>query len=128
MILGEPGVHVVGHFQVHAVTQLTRYGSVQVLFHVAVGDRRPSGQPVSTFHNLLLEVGGREDGVDDAEPLGVLGAQPLREVVELFGFAAAHQPGEKPCPAVVSGERNLGEGGGQYRPRNRVAQIAGERQ
>ncbi len=31
MILGEPGVHMVGHLQVHAVTQLAGYGLVQVL-------------------------------------------------------------------------------------------------
>ena len=36
MILGEPGVHMVGHFQVHALTQLTGYGPVQVLLHVPV--------------------------------------------------------------------------------------------
>jgi hypothetical protein len=65
VILGEPGVHMVGHFQVHAVTQLAGYGPVQVLLHVAVGNRRPLREPVSTVHDLPLEVGWREDGVDD---------------------------------------------------------------
>ena len=128
MILGKPGVHMVGHFQVHAVTQFAGYRPVQVLLHVAVSDRRPLRQPASTFHDLPLEVGWPEDGVDDPEPLGVLGAQPFGEVVEFLGFAATHEPGEKPGPAVVSGERDPGEGGGQYRPRYRVAQIAGQRQ
>src|SRR5580704_11737302 len=128
MILREPGVHMVGHFQVHAVAQLAGYGPVQVLLHVAVSNRRPLREPTGAFHYLPLEVGWREDGVDDPQPAGVLGAQPLGEVVELFGFAAAYQPGEKPCPAVVSGEPDPGEGGGQYRPRYRVAQIAGQRQ
>src|SRR5207248_3979942 len=89
VVLGEPGVRVVGHFQVHAFTQLAGYGAVQVFLHVAVSDRRPLGQPAGALHDLPFEVDGREDGVDDPEPLGFGGAEPLGEVVELFGLAAA---------------------------------------
>src|SRR5436190_19257821 len=75
VVLGEPGVRMVGHFQVHAFTQLAGYGAVQVLLHVAVSDRRPLRQPAGALHDLPFEVDGREDGVDDPEPLGFLGTQ-----------------------------------------------------
>jgi hypothetical protein len=40
MILGEPGVHMVGRFQVHAVTQLSGYGPVsEALRHDQEGHR-----------------------------------------------------------------------------------------
>src|SRR5260370_4362450 len=116
MIRGEPGMRMVGHFQVHALTQLTGYGPVQVLLHVSVSDRRPLREPASAFHDLTLEVSRREDGVDDPEPAGILGAQPLGEVVELLGFAPASQPGEKPCPAVVSAQRDPGDAAGHPPP------------
>src|SRR5215469_13691132 len=38
VVIGQPGVHVVGHLEVHAVPQLAGHGPVQVLLHVAVGD------------------------------------------------------------------------------------------
>ena len=41
VVLGEPGVRMMGHFQVHAFTEFAGYGPVQVLLHVAVSDRRP---------------------------------------------------------------------------------------
>jgi hypothetical protein len=56
VILGEPGVRMMGHFQIHALTQLAGYGPVQVLLHVAVSDRRPLRQPACPFHYLPLEV------------------------------------------------------------------------
>src|SRR5579863_1442389 len=56
MILGEPGVHVMGHFQVHALTQLARYGPVQILLHIPERDRWPSRQPTSPVHDFPLEV------------------------------------------------------------------------
>ena len=56
VVLGEPGVHMVGHFEVQALAQLAGHRPVQVLLHVAVGDRRPLGQPASPRHDLLLEV------------------------------------------------------------------------
>src|SRR5260370_31838185 len=55
MIRGKPGMHMVGHFQVHALTQLAGYGPVQVLLHVSVSDRRPLREPASAFHDLTLE-------------------------------------------------------------------------
>src|SRR5260221_6226810 len=54
MILGEPGVHVVGRFQVQAVTQFAGYGPVQVFLHVAVSDRRPLRQPASAVMSSFL--------------------------------------------------------------------------
>src|SRR5215470_6736340 len=104
---------MVGDFQIHAFAEFACYGPVEVLLHVAVGDRWSFGQPVSACHDFPLEVGRRKDGIDDSEPLGLFRADALGEVVELFGFAAAYQPGEKPGPAVVSGERDPGEGRGQ---------------
>src|SRR5260370_19714945 len=49
MIRGEPGVHMVGHFQVHALTQLTAYRPLQVLLHVSVSGPRPLPGPASAF-------------------------------------------------------------------------------
>src|ERR1044072_4011509 len=61
VVLGEPGVGVAGHFQVHAFAQFAGNGAVQVLLHVAVSDRRPLGQPAGALHDLPFEVDGRED-------------------------------------------------------------------
>src|SRR6185437_1646821 len=62
VVLGEPGVRMVGHFEVHAFTQLAGNGAVQVLLHVAVSNRRPLRQPAGALHDLPFEVDGREDG------------------------------------------------------------------
>ena len=72
MILREPGVHMVGHFQVHAVAELAGYGPVQVLLHVAVSNPRPLREPARSITSRS-KLGWREDGVDDPQPAGVLG-------------------------------------------------------
>ncbi len=63
------------------------------------------------------------------EPPGVLGARPLREVVQLLGLAAADEAGSgtrsRRSPLANA---TFGEGRGQHRFRCRVAAVAGQGQ
>ena len=51
---------VVCDLEVHAFLEVAVDRPVEVLFHVAVGDRRTLGQPPSPVHHLFLELAGRK--------------------------------------------------------------------
>ena len=78
---------VVCDLEVHAFLEVAAHPPVEVLFHVAVGDRRTLGQPRGPLHHLFLELAGREYGVDQTQLLGPIRREPLREVVQLLAFA-----------------------------------------
>src|SRR3954451_13925505 len=126
VVLRHPRVGVMGDLEVEALAELTVHSSVEVLLHVAVRHPRSLGESPSDRDRLVEQRVRREHSVDDAEVDGLLRIDRLRQEVVLLGLGAPDQPVEEPRAAVVAGEADLRERGGEDRAVGGVTQVAGQ--
>ena len=103
-------------------------GAVQVLLHVAQGDRGAGRDALGEREGLLREVGVGHHAIHDPEPLALARVEPVAGEVDLARPGGADQPGQEPAAAVVAREPELRVGGGHEGALRGDAQIAGERE
>jgi hypothetical protein len=102
--------------------------TVDVLLHVAVRDRGAGRELGRERSPCGVETVGGLDPIDDAEFESGRHVDAFGQVVQLLGLGGTDELGEEPGAAVVAGEADLGERGGDDGGVDRDAHVAGERE
>ena len=119
---------VVGGLQIQAIIHLAGHRAVEVFFHVAVGHAGATGQAQCDLEGLGGQVLGRAHPVGQAQAQGLVGADPVRQKVQLARLGRSHQLGEKVAAAVVTRKPHPRKRGGEDGAAGHDAQITGQRE
>src|SRR5262249_26902962 len=127
VIGGFAGPRVMNRFAVETSLQRHGLGIVDVALDEAERDRWPVRQRHRQLPRGFLDLGIRRDLGDHAEIESSLRGQNWRQEIEFARLRAAEQLGQEIGAAVVAGEADLGEGGGDLAGRARHPEIARQR-
>ena len=101
--------------------------AAQQTLEAAVGQRRPFGQASGQDHRLLLEPGGGDDPVHQAETQRLGGVDRLRQQGDLHRSAQADQARQVPRAGEVAARADAGVGEVEARVLGGDREVGGER-
>ena len=102
VILGLGTTHMMGRFQIKAVIQVSAKGTIEVFFHVAVGDGGPGGEPAGDPPRLFCQRVSLADPVDEPEPERFLRIDALGKIIELPRLGGSDEFAEKIGATVIA--------------------------